>query len=86
MVDFRQIQQVGHWHTTEGGHDAVLFNLVASTIPKWWTLKLLRWMQNLRIGPGLSRVSLVTKVTRLLLCNSLNHICVTMGPTVVPIV
>jgi hypothetical protein len=35
MVDFRQIQQVGHWHTTEGGHDAVFFNLVASTIPKW---------------------------------------------------
>jgi hypothetical protein len=24
------------------------FNLVALTIPKWWTFKLLRWTQNLR--------------------------------------
>jgi hypothetical protein len=25
--------------------DSVLFNAVASTIPKWWTFKLLRWVQ-----------------------------------------
>jgi hypothetical protein len=24
--------------------DNILFNPVASTIPKWWTFKLLRWM------------------------------------------
>jgi hypothetical protein len=25
--------------------DATVFNLVASAIPKWWTFKLLRWVQ-----------------------------------------
>jgi hypothetical protein len=28
----------------EGDLDAILFNPLASTIPKWWALKLLRWM------------------------------------------
>jgi hypothetical protein len=28
----------------EGDLDAILFNPFASTIPKWWVLKLLRWM------------------------------------------
>jgi hypothetical protein len=31
----------------EGDLDAILFNSVTSTIPKWRTFKLLRWMQNL---------------------------------------
>jgi hypothetical protein len=33
-------------HATEGDLDAILFNPVASTIPKWRMFKLLRWMQN----------------------------------------
>jgi hypothetical protein len=31
----------------EGGLAVIIFNHVASTIPTWRTLKLLRWMQNL---------------------------------------
>jgi hypothetical protein len=34
-------------HAIEGGLDAVLFNPVPLTIPKWRTFKLLRLMQNL---------------------------------------
>jgi hypothetical protein len=45
MVDFYEIQYGGH--VIEGDLDAVLFNPVTSTIPKWRTLKRLRWMQNL---------------------------------------
>jgi hypothetical protein len=29
----------------EDNPDATFVNLVASAIPKWWTLKLLRWVQ-----------------------------------------
>jgi hypothetical protein len=29
----------------EGDLDSILFNAVASTIPKWRTFKLLRWVQ-----------------------------------------
>jgi hypothetical protein len=28
--------------------DSILFNYVASTIQKWWTFKLLRWVQHLK--------------------------------------
>jgi hypothetical protein len=34
-------------HAIEDDLDAILFNPAASTIPKWRTFKLLRWMQNL---------------------------------------
>jgi hypothetical protein len=39
---------VGRSHAIEGDLDAVHFNPVPSTIPKWWTFKLLRWIQNLQ--------------------------------------
>jgi hypothetical protein len=29
----------------EGDLDSILLNAVASTIPKWWAFKLMRWMQ-----------------------------------------
>jgi hypothetical protein len=45
LVDFNEIQYGGH--AIEGDLDAVFFNPVPSTIPKWRTFKLLRWMQNL---------------------------------------
>jgi hypothetical protein len=45
FVQFHEIQHGGH--ATEGEVDAVIFNLVASTVPKWKTFKLLRWTQNL---------------------------------------
>jgi hypothetical protein len=34
-------------HSTDRYIYAIHFNPVPSTIPKWWTLELLRWMQNL---------------------------------------
>jgi hypothetical protein len=43
---FYEIEEGGH--AVEGGIDAEHFNPLASTIPKWWTFKLLRWMQNLQ--------------------------------------
>jgi hypothetical protein len=43
LVDFYE----NHGHAIEGDLEAVLFNPVSSTIPKWRTFKLLRWMQNL---------------------------------------
>jgi hypothetical protein len=45
LVDFYEIQKDGH--AIEDDLDAVLINPVPSTIPKWRTFKLLRWMQNL---------------------------------------
>jgi hypothetical protein len=39
LVDFYEIQQGSH--AVEGGVDAIIFNPVASTIPKWRTFKLL---------------------------------------------
>jgi hypothetical protein len=42
---FYEIQWGGH--AMEGDLDAVLFNPVPSTIPKYRTFKLPRWMQNL---------------------------------------
>jgi hypothetical protein len=44
-IDSREIQQGGH--AIEGDLTVMLFNPLASNIPKWWTIKLLRWMQNL---------------------------------------
>jgi hypothetical protein len=44
-VDFHEIQQGSH--AIEGDFDAIRFNLIASTILKWQTFKLLRWNQNL---------------------------------------
>jgi hypothetical protein len=45
LVYFYEIQYGGH--AIEGDLEAVIFNQVPSTIPKWRTFKLLRWMQNL---------------------------------------
>jgi hypothetical protein len=45
LVDFYENQLGGH--AIEDDLDAVLSNPVPSTIPKWRTFKLLRWMQNL---------------------------------------
>jgi hypothetical protein len=45
LVDFYEVQWWGH--AIESDLDAVLFNPVPSTIPKWQTFKLLRWMKNL---------------------------------------
>jgi hypothetical protein len=45
MVDFHEIRQANH--AIEGDLNTAIFSPIASTIPKWWTLKLLRWMQNL---------------------------------------
>jgi hypothetical protein len=45
LIDFYEIQYGGH--AIEGDLDAVLFNPVPSTIPKWQTFELLRWMQSL---------------------------------------
>jgi hypothetical protein len=47
---FYEIQSAGD--ATEGDLDAVLINLVTSTIPKWRTFKILRWMQNLHVNVG----------------------------------
>jgi hypothetical protein len=44
LAHFHEMRYGGH--ATEGDLDAILFNPVASTIPKWWMFKLLRWMQN----------------------------------------
>jgi hypothetical protein len=45
LVDFYEIRWKGH--AIEGDLDAIIFNAVAATIPKWQTFKLVRWMQNL---------------------------------------
>jgi hypothetical protein len=45
LVDFCEIQWGGH--AIEGDLDAVLFDPVPSTIPKWRTFKRPRWMQKL---------------------------------------
>jgi hypothetical protein len=31
----------------EDNIDSILLNIIASTIPKWWMFKLLRWVQRL---------------------------------------
>jgi hypothetical protein len=43
-VDFYEIWYRGH--AIEGDLNAIISIPVASAIPKWWTLKLLTWMQN----------------------------------------
>jgi hypothetical protein len=45
LVDFYEIQHGGH--AIEGDLDSVFINPVPSTITKWRTFKLLKWMQNL---------------------------------------
>jgi hypothetical protein len=42
MVDFYEIQYGGH--AIEGDLEAIIFNAVAATVPKWWTFKLFRWI------------------------------------------
>jgi hypothetical protein len=32
---------------TENDPDTVIFNLMSSTVPKWWMFKFVRWLQNL---------------------------------------
>jgi hypothetical protein len=43
--NFREIEQEGH--TIEDDLSAIIFTHIASTVPKWWTMKFLRWMQKL---------------------------------------
>jgi hypothetical protein len=43
LIDLYEILYEGD--AIEGDLDAILFNAVASTIPKWRTFKLLRWVQ-----------------------------------------
>jgi hypothetical protein len=43
LVDFDEIFYGGDG--IEYYLDSILFNRVASIIPKWWTFKLLRWLQ-----------------------------------------
>jgi hypothetical protein len=45
MVECHEIQQGDH--ATEDDIDTIFSNPVASTVPKWQTFKLLRWMRNL---------------------------------------
>jgi hypothetical protein len=45
LVDLDEILYGGG--DIEGDLDAIFFNLVALTIPKWRTFKHMRWMQNL---------------------------------------
>jgi hypothetical protein len=51
-------------HATEDDLNAIIFNFVASTVPKWQTFILLRWMQNLHQSTwdheGLSFITMVT--------------------------
>jgi hypothetical protein len=42
-VDFDGILYAGD--VIEDYLESILFNTVTSTIPKWWTFKLLRWVQ-----------------------------------------
>jgi hypothetical protein len=43
LIGFYEIQQGGH--AIESDLDTILFNLISSTILKWWTFQPLRWMQ-----------------------------------------
>jgi hypothetical protein len=45
LVDFMKFSMEVMY--IEGDFDSIIFNPVASTIQKWRTFKLLRWMQNL---------------------------------------
>jgi hypothetical protein len=45
LVDLCEIQYRDH--AIEGNLDTIIFNPVSSTVPKWGTFKLLRWMQNI---------------------------------------
>jgi hypothetical protein len=45
LVHFYTIHYEGH--DIEGDLEAIPFNPVPSTIPKWQTFELVRWMQNL---------------------------------------
>jgi hypothetical protein len=48
LADFHEIQQGGH--TIEDDLAAIPFTSVALTFPKWRTVKLLRWLQNLQLS------------------------------------
>jgi hypothetical protein len=66
LVHFQEIQQTGH--VIESGLDTVIFNLVASTIPKWQMFKLLSWMENGHQSTG--EHEWLRLVMRPLLCDS----------------
>jgi hypothetical protein len=69
LVDFHDIQQGGH--AIEDDPDAIILNLVTLTVPKWWRLKLLRWMQNLHQSKWEHKgLRLVTMETEPFLCDS----------------
>jgi hypothetical protein len=74
-------------YAIEGDLEAILFNHVDSTIPKWRTFKLLRWMQNLQqLKWDNEELKLVTMVTAPFLCDTLTHTCATMAPLLGPTV
>jgi hypothetical protein len=58
------------------------FKLISSIIPKWRTLELLRWLQNLHLSTWKHEgSSLVTMEATLFSCLSWAHTCATTGPT-----
>jgi hypothetical protein len=66
---------VYHWRRTR--HTTI--NPVASTITKWQTFKLLRWIQNLhQLTWDNEELRLVTMANTPLTCDSWTHTCVTM--------
>jgi hypothetical protein len=61
FVDSHENQQGGH--AIECDPDAIIFNPIASTILKWRTFKLLRWMQNLHQSAlGYKGITLISVV------------------------
>jgi hypothetical protein len=53
-VDLDEILYAGD--DIEDDLDSILFNAVASTIPKWWTFKLMRWVQLLNQSSDLVEI------------------------------
>jgi hypothetical protein len=51
IVDLHVIQQGSH--ATEGDLGAIIFNLVASIVSKWWIFKLLKWMSRVTVEANL---------------------------------
>jgi hypothetical protein len=69
LVDFHEIQQ--GCYAIKGDIDAIISDLVALTVKKWRTFKLLRWMQNLHQSKWEHEgLGLVTMETRPFLCDT----------------
>jgi hypothetical protein len=61
-------------HVIEGDINAIKFILIPLIILKWWSFRLLRWMQNLHqssvLNSGLSLVTIVGLHMNMLLLNN----------------